>query len=756
MAEKPERNTRPASIELDRDLRVARFTPAATAFFDLIDADVGRSLSNLAPRFVGADLLADAREVLREPKLIERTLWSSEAQSWFTARVMPRVPPEAASGVVISFQAVTDFGRSDAVARRLAAVVRDSNDAITMQALDGRILAWNRGAERMYGYTEAEALLLNSEALVPEEARAQARGFLDAILRGEEVTSLEVKRLTKDGRVLDVWLTLTKLVDDDGRVVAVATTERDVTERKRAEAEARRLATVLRDSNDAVMVRDFEGRILAWNRGAERMYGYSEAEALGMNIDRLVADEEGRALARATADAIGRGEELGPVETKRRTRDGRVLDVWLTRTKLVDDRGRPIGIATTERDITERKQLVASLLENDWRQRALLEQMREADRNRTQFLAILSHELRNPLAPIRSSLYILDRVPPGGEQAQRALAAIDRQVSHLTRLVDDLLDVTRITRGKIELHRGRLDLVELVRRTVEDHRAVFASHDVALEVDLPTEARWISGDGTRLAQVVGNLLQNAAKFTQRGGRATVSVSRDQAGRAVTRVRDNGMGIVPEMLSRIFEPFAQADTSLDRSRGGLGLGLALVKGLTELHGGEVTAHSDGPGKGAEFTVVLPLEVPPVRQPALRVVGSAAPHPCRVLVIEDSADAAEMLRTALELGGHEVEVAYDGCSGIAKARSVKPEVGLCDIGLPGMNGYQVAHAFRADEALRAVHLIALTGYAQAEDRRRASEAGFEQHVKKPVSLEELEEILRTLPTSSTDADARESLH
>ncbi len=732
---RPEAEAALASIELDRDLRVAQFTPSATAFFELLDSGIGRSLSYLPPRFVGADLHADAREVLRAPRVIERKLWSSDRQAWFTAHVMPRVPPGAVAGVAITIDEVL----ADADARRLATVVRDSNDAITMQALDGRILAWNRGAERMYGYTEAEALRLNIDVLVPEEERERARSFLEAIGRGEEIASLDVKRLTKDGRLIDVWLTTTKLVDDEGRVVAVATTERDITSRRQAAAEARRLATVLRDSNDAVMLRDLQGRILTWNRGAERMYGYTADEAIGMHVDQLT-DERGRELARSRAEAIARGEEVPSVETKRRTKDGRLLDVWLTTTKVTDDQGRPVGVANTERDVTERNRMLASLVEKDRLNTALVEQMREADQNRARFLAVLSHELRNPLAPIRSCLYLLDRVPAGGEQARRALATIDRQVAHLTRLVGDLLDVTRITRGKIELQRERLELCGLVRRAVEDHRAIFAAGGVTLELALEEpEGLWVSGDATRLAQAVGNLLHNAAKFTPRGGTVSVSVSRTAGGRAEIRVRDDGRGIPRDMLPRLFQPFTQADTSLERSQGGLGLGLALVKGLVELHGGSVRGESDGPHRGAAFTITLPLVAAPGAAASARREAPGERAARRVLVIEDNVDAAESLREVLELSDHVVEVAYSGPEGIEKARAFKPEVVLCDIGLPGMDGYSVARAMSADPAFGRTSLVALSGYAQPEDVARAKAAGFHTHLAKPPHLDALEDVL-----------------
>jgi signal transduction histidine kinase len=373
------------------------------------------------------------------------------------------------------------------------------------------------------------------------------------------------------------------------------------------------------------------------------------------------------------------------------------------------------------------------------------EDLREADRRKDEFLAVLSHELRNPLAPIKNSLFILDRVPPEGEQAGRARGVIERQMDQLTRLIDDLLDMTRITRNKIVLQREPLELNRLVRQAIDDHRSLLHRHELDLEERLASKPMWVHGDGARLAQVVSNLLQNAAKFTGRGGSIQVSIDEEIVVRgnpsprwANIRVRDTGVGMDPDTLASLFQPFMQADSSLDRSKGGLGLGLALVKGVVQLHGGEVSARSDGLGKGSEFFIRLPLEEAPASQPSNENQRPPVSRR-RVLVIEDNIDAAESLREALELDEHEVTVAHNGQEGLAKAREVHPEVVLCDIGLPEMDGYAVARAFRADPALRNTFLVALTGYGLPEDLRKAAEAGFQQHLVKPPSLEKLEELL-----------------
>jgi len=366
--------------------------------------------------------------------------------------------------------------------------------------------------------------------------------------------------------------------------------------------------------------------------------------------------------------------------------------------------------------------------------------LEESDRRKNQFLAMLSHELRNPLAPIRNSLYILDRSKPGGEQARRAQSVIDRQIGHMTRLVDDLLDVTRISRGKIQLHRERVDLCDLARRAIEDYRETFEQNRIGLELSVPEGAFWINADRTRIAQVIGNLLSNSAKFTPEGGNTTVTVDGNKhLGQALLVVRDTGVGISPEMLPRVFEPFAQADATLDRSRGGLGLGLAMVKGLVEMHGGTASVESAGIGKGAEFTVRIPIDLADLPTEAPLAQRRINGGPRRVLVIEDNMDAAESLRDLLQLNEHTVEVAFTGPEGIEKARGFSPEVVLCDIGLPGMDGYEVARVMRRDPTLRTVRLVALTGYAAPEDVARAQDAGFDDHLPKPPSPDRLEAIL-----------------
>lgn len=367
------------------------------------------------------------------------------------------------------------------------------------------------------------------------------------------------------------------------------------------------------------------------------------------------------------------------------------------------------------------------------REEALL----ESNRRKDEFLSMLAHELRNPLAPLGYGIDLLAMPNVRPEKQARAREMIGRQVAHLTRIVDDLLDVSRLRTGKLTVTLDRLDLSALVRHVVEDWRGAVEAQRISISLDFPAGPVWIMGDVTRLAQLLHNLLDNARKFTPPGGRVSVSVAANRdIGLALVRVRDTGAGIDAALLPRVFEVFAQAEQSLDRTRGGLGLGLAVVKGLVELHQGTIEAASDGVGKGAEFTVRLPVLA---EKPAVAV--PAAPEPARegktlrVLIVEDNKDTVDILRSLLEHHGHHVAVAYTGPEGVTAAKAGRPDVVLCDIGLPGMDGYAVATEIRRDPAISAARLIAVTGYGRDSDRTRALQSGFDVHLVKPVNAQQL---------------------
>jgi signal transduction histidine kinase len=401
-------------------------------------------------------------------------------------------------------------------------------------------------------------------------------------------------------------------------------------------------------------------------------------------------------------------------------------------------RARAILTAAQERRRYEESQLrVQQELERRVEERTA--QLTEADRRKDAFLAMLAHELRNPLAPIRNALHVLGQRGSADPAFRQSREMMERQVRHLARIVDDLLDVSRILRGKVQLRPERLDLARLVRTAIEDHRGIFRQAGLDLGVDVPELPVWVMGDSIRLAQILSNLLHNAAKFTDPGGRVSIRLTAAAGDQAEVAVRDTGIGIGPDMLPRLFETFAQADRSLERSKGGLGLGLALVKGLAELHGGEVRAASAGPGCGAEFTVRLPVEPEPAALSEMPAGPRRTAKHLRVLVVEDNRDAADSLRMLLEWYGYEVTVAYSGPDGVTVAEQWQPDVVLCDIGLPGLDGYGVASRLRRNPSTAKAHLIAVTGYGAEDDQRRSREVGFDAHLVKPVDPDALQGIL-----------------
>ena len=395
-----------------------------------------------------------------------------------------------------------------------------------------------------------------------------------------------------------------------------------------------------------------------------------------------------------------------------------------------------------EASACETTQVIMEELHTLRRERALREEMERAldtDRRKTEFLAMLAHELRNPLAPIRNAVEILRR--SGGDEQQRkpATEMIHRQVGQVVRLVDDLLDVSRISRGKIELRREPVELASIVQHAVEAARPLCTTMGHELTVTLPQEPVYLNADPARLSQVVGNLLNNACKFTGKGGRVRLTVEREGS-QALLRVQDSGIGIAPEQRDRIFEMFAQVDASIERSRDGLGLGLALVRSLVELHEGTVEAYSAGVGQGSEFLVRLPIlagSPPPPSEPAL---SSPAPwKPRQILVVDDNHDSAESLAMLLKLSGHETFTAYDGVAAVEAAATLRPEVVLLDIGLPNLNGHDTARRIREQPWGKEMVLIALTGWGQEEDRQRSREAGFDGHMVKPVDPAALMRVL-----------------
>jgi PAS domain S-box-containing protein len=508
----------------------------------------------------------------------------------------------------------------------------------------------------------------------------------------------------------------------------IAASSLDITGRKRMEEalrESERLYRAIGESIDyGVWVCDPDGRNVYASESFLRLVGLTQQECSEFGWGNVLHPDDADRTIAAWKECCRTGGTWD-IEHRYRGVDGAWHPILARGVPVRNEAGEIVAWAGINLDIAKLK--------------AAEQELRDSDRRKSEFLAVLSHELRNPLAPIRNAVHLLGLAPADSPQSRRAREVIERQVTHLARLVDDILDVTRLSRGKVTLARQRLDLRDAVIRTCDDHRPLLSQRGLGLQVSVGDPAV-VDADPTRIAQVIGNLLQNAAKFTPAGGTVKVSLARVD-GRAELQVEDDGAGLDASLLPRMFEPFMQAERTLARTQGGLGLGLSLVKGFVELHGGTVAARSEGAGRGATFTVTLPLAEPQVAAPPPEQRASAAER-LDILVVEDGEDAAATLGDLLELAGHRVRIARDGRSGVELARRSPPDLVLCDLGLPDLDGFGVARALRADPALRGTRLVALSGYALPEDRVRSAEAGFDAHLAKPAQLADLELLLGDL--------------
>jgi PAS domain S-box-containing protein len=542
---------------------------------------------------------------------------------------------------------------------------------------------------------------------------------------GRRVMLLNARRISRDVNHTDLIL----LAIED-------ITERRQAERGLRESEERFRLMVEGVRDHAIILFDTNGRVVAWNEGAQRVLGYDEKEIIGQPMAVFFTPEDRQS---------GRAErELREAISTGRAGD----DNWLVRKNgsrfwasgatslLRNESGELRGFVKILRDLTERKQLEEAL-----RERA--EQLAQADRNKDEFLAMLAHELRNPLAPLRNALHLVRLADPNPRpQIQDARDVMERQIEQLVRLVDDLLDVSRITRGKIRLQFERVDLLSIISRAIESSRPLIDARNHVLETVVPRETVLVDADPVRLAQVFLNLLTNAAKYTPEGGRIRLAVECSDS-MATVRVRDTGIGIAAEVLPKVFELFTQAERSLDRSEGGLGIGLTLVRRLAEMHGGSVEAFSEGPGRGSEFAVHLPTSptalAASTSDSLTNETGRVSSSPRRILVVDDNRDSAESLAMLLRLLGNDVRTAYDGRLCLEIAVAYRPDVVLLDIGLPGLNGFEVCQRLRGDGNLKSAMIVAMTGYGQDEDKRRSHESGFDAHLIKPVDLEVLRDLL-----------------
>lgn len=594
---------------------------------------------------------------------------------------------------------------------------------------DFTFLETNSSFERQTGFRDV--LGVTGRELVPELDDSWFRIYGDVALTGKP------HRFDKAVPALGRWFSVYALRVGAVHERKLAVVFSDVTEQRRRELALReseeRFRTLADNIAQLAWMMDAHGVPFWYN---QRWYDYTGSVQGEEDVVRGVHPAHAERVRRKLQQCIASGEpwdDTFPLQGA----DGQHRWFLARAGPIHNDAGEVVRWFGTHTDITEHRRAQEALT--------------EADRRKDEFLAVLAHELRNPLAPVRSAADLLSARGSRAPELQRASQIIGRQVNHMSRLIDDLLDVSRVARGQIQLRVELCDLAQIVRTAAEDYQSTFDETGVALHVLAPA-AVCVRGDPVRLSQMVDNLLSNAAKFTCQGGRVDVEVGLDAAAkRAHVIVRDTGVGIGSSMLERLFVPFSQADTTLDRRRGGLGLGLALVKSLATMHGGTVTAESPGLGRGATFALRFPLVDQPEPQEQQRSSSGAGAEETkqrrlRITVIEDNVDAAELLQLLLEMMGHEVHVSYDGTTGVELSKQTRPDVVLSDIGLPGpLDGYGVARTLRADPTLGATFLVALSGYGQQEDRRRAAEAGFDAHLVKPAQYEDLHGLLASVSTS-----------
>jgi PAS domain S-box-containing protein len=623
---------------------------------------------------------------------------------------------------------------------------------ILAEAPSGRIIMGNPQVERILGHPvilspdiESYRDWLNYDV---NGRRVEGRESVMArTLQGEVVTGQEILYHRGDG--INAWVSVSgaPISDAGGNIVGGVVLVTDIDEEKRANEALRINQERLNLAQKASRAGSFEWNLrtnaVIWSEENEAIFGLAPGSFGGAYEDwtRCVHPED---LSRAEQElrrAIADGE--GVFEYRVIWPDGGVRWIQARGKVFFDEAGKPLRWVGINIDVTERKQMEESL-------RRQTKALQEADRRKDEFLATLAHELRNPLAPISNAIQILSLRGDDSEVVAQTREVMERQVHQMTRLVDDLMEVSRIGRGKISLEKTPVDLADVVATAVETSRPLVEAHRHTLTVSLPERPARVEADSARLAQVLSNLLNNAAKYTEDGGRIDLIVEQTR-GEAVIRVRDNGIGIAPERLPSVFDMFEQIEGAADRSQGGLGIGLTLARRLVEMQGGKIEAHSAGLGKGSEFLTRLPALAEPAAEPAPELPeglpASSATAGRRVLVVDDNVDSAESLAVLLRLYGHEVRLAHDGEAALKEARSFRPDVIFLDLSLPKIDGYEVARRLRLEPAMSGMTLVAMTGYGHEEERRRTREAGFQAHLVKPVNFDMLRELLSSLPANQS---------
>lgn len=751
-----------ATVFLDRDLRITRYTPSAVALFNLISTDVGRPLSHLHTQLNYPQLVADATQVLDRLTPVERQVATSSGQSHL-ARLLPyRTLDDRIAGVVLTFVDISERMRDAEALRqseeRFSAIVSHAAVGVVQANLDGTITFVNQHYAQTLGYAPSDLLGTQLLDLVHPEDRAESATKMQLLPSSREQFQIEKRCLCKDQSV--VWLhnSVSCLVDAGGQPAAAIIVSTDISERKRAEAALRRstewLRLIVENAVEyAIFSMDTERRITTWSSGAERLLGYSETEAVGQLGDMIFTPEDDAAgapeLEATTALTQGKATD----DRQHQRKDGSRFWASGAMMAMQDASGATVGLLKILRDQSaqrasqqalerSRTELVKALGENE---NARVD-LQAADAAKDRFLAVLSHELRNPLASISNASMAMCAGRLSSDENARASQIIKRQALVMKVLLNDLLDVSRLRLGKLVLHMHAVPLSTVVATAAESVRAIIDAAGHSLELRMPPQDIMLKADPVRLAQVLSNLLGNAAKYTPKGGKIILSAEAD-ASRLQIVVEDNGIGIEPSELDAMFEMFTQSASGGARTESGLGIGLALVRNIVELHGGRAYGESAGVGKGCRFVVELPLHVqkaapgpdgPAARHAPVVQDPAATPKAKSVLVVDDNTDVAWSIAQLLD--EYDVTIVSSGAQALEILGSDKHfDAVVLDLGMPEMGGLEVAKAIRAQPWGEPLMLIAATGWGQDSDRRRSSEAGFNAHLVKPVDAGELKALI-----------------
>jgi two-component system CheB/CheR fusion protein len=751
-----------ATMFLDRQMCIRKFTPRIAETFRVIPQDIGRPLHTFAHDLSHGPLFPDIERVLREGVTVEAQTWDKRQRCYFL-RILPyraRTKDRAASvvggapdqrsmepdGALLTLTDISPLEQARASLAQLSAIVESSDDAIIGKTVDGVITTWNKGAWRLYGYTSDEIIGRHASVLYAPGQKEELDAILKGVREGRPVERLEMIHVRKDGRSVHVSVTFSPIYDRAHVITGVSAISHDITQLVRARQEIaereERIRLLLDSTAEAIYGIDLSGVCIFCNSACAKLLGYESPAALvGKQMHPMIHHSKADGTPYAAEqfpiyDAMRRREEVHVDDEVLWRADGTSFpaEYWSHPILRVDE---VIGAVVTFLDITSRKEAEREL--------------QDAAKRREQFLAMLSHELRNPLAAILSATRILELETAADSSCRQASHVVERQAMHMARLLDDLLDVSRITHGRVVLRNELVDLREATRSAIEALEPFFAERDTRLVVDIPEETIPVVGDPARLQQIQANLLSNASKYSARGSDVRLEILKEEDD-VVIRVSDKGRGIAPEQLPRMFELFVQGEQSLDRSEGGLGIGLTLMKTLVELHGGQVEAHSDGPGCGSVFAVRLPLAAPAAEVAAHD--GKPSSGPVRtVVVVEDQDDARLMMKLLLERLGVTVYTAENGAEGVDLINRVKPELALVDLGLPIMSGFDLARQLRHHGDGCATRLVAVSGYGQDADIQAALEAGFDEHLTKPADRERLEWLIKENRSRSAVAGPRQ---